>query len=99
MFVGGAKAREARWVGRACHGRGHEVVAYRGGRGSMPCCGARGHEWHGPRRGAFVGGAANGAVRRAAMAGNSVVNGDGLVRAGVSYLSVGAVADCLACLG
>ena len=93
MFVSGAKAREAGWVGRVCHGRGNEVVASRGGRGSMPYCGARGHEWHGPQRGAFVGGANREAGRRAATAGNGVVDRDVRVRAGLSYPSVGAMAD------
>ena len=38
-------------------------------------------------------------VWRAATACDSVVDGDGLVRAGVSYLRVGDVADCLTGLG
>ena len=65
----------------------------------MPCRGARGHEWHGTRRGAFVGGAAGGGIIRAATAGDGMVYEDGRVRVGVLYLIVGAVADCLVGLG
>ena len=65
----------------------------------MPCRVSRGREWHGPRSGVFVGGASGEAVRRVATARNGVVDGDGQVRAGVSYPSVEDVADCLVGLG
>ena len=65
----------------------------------MPYCGSRGHEWHDPQRGTFVRGAVGEAVRRAAMSGDGVVDGDSWVRAGGLYPIVGAVADFLAGLG
>ena len=70
----------------------------RGGQVSIPPR-SKCREWHGPRREAFVGVASRKAVRREATAGDDVVDGDGQVRVGVLYLSMGDVANCLAGLG